>query len=275
MGGSSSSSVTDLAPSTRLFLRGIPEDVEIQQVYEHLVVYGRIQEVKLMPEYGFVEFESQKDATDAVEMLRRQKFLGADVEVQYARPLRKNMAVSSSNNASTAARRQTQRTERGHLVKYPVQVLGMSCETKWQELKDFGRSSGSYVAFCDLDRNKPGRGFIEYLSQEDADNAVRHLDDTLLGGNIVKVNLRNPKTYDVPYVKDQHAPRHVFHADSRSRSRSRSPARGRMYQARRPRSPDPVRRSEKGKAQSSRYHHHHHHPPRTTSPTMAVPMSRR
>lgn len=86
-----------------------------------------------------------------------------------------------------------------------------------QELKDFGRLAGGLVAYCDLDRNKNGRGFIEYLSWEDAEEAIRSLNGQMLGGQAVSVSAQ---------------PR-----PPRRSSRSRSPIRCSRSPIRRSRSP--------------------------------------
>ncbi|KAJ7179898.1 hypothetical protein C8R43DRAFT_381018 [Mycena crocata] len=76
---------------------------------------------------------------------------------------------------------------RAHQCRYPVLVANIPRHICWQELKDFGRLAGGLVAYCDLDRNKNGRGFIEYLSREDAEEAVRTLNGQKLGGRPVRV----------------------------------------------------------------------------------------
>ena len=38
-------------------------------------------------------------------------------------------------------------------------VEGVSRDTSWQDLKDFGREAGS-VSFADIDRDVPGRGSV-------------------------------------------------------------------------------------------------------------------
>lgn len=71
-------------------------------------------------------------------------------------------------------------------VRYPVIVNNIGRGICWQELKDFGRLAGD-VVFCDLDKSKRGRGFIEYLDQESADRAVRDLDGREMNGCVVSV----------------------------------------------------------------------------------------
>jgi RNA recognition motif-containing protein len=74
-----------------------------------------------------------------------------------------------------------------------------------QELKDFGRLAGGHVAYCNLDRDRKGCGFIEYLSREDAEEAIRKLNGQKLGGRAVGVSAHS--------------------RPPRRRSRSRSPIR--------------------------------------------------
>jgi len=38
-------------------------------------------------------------------------------------------------------------------------VSGVSRDTSWQDLKDFGRDAGS-VSFADIDRDVPGQGYV-------------------------------------------------------------------------------------------------------------------
>ena len=55
-------------------------------------------------------------------------------------------------------------------------------------MKDFGREAGN-VSFSDIDRDVPGRGILEYPSRDDADFAVKNLDNKELRGQIVRVAL--------------------------------------------------------------------------------------
>ncbi|KAF8489120.1 hypothetical protein JB92DRAFT_2836154 [Gautieria morchelliformis] len=72
-------------------------------------------------------------------------------------------------------------------LTYCVWVFNLSEWTRWQDLKDFGRTGGAAVAFSDIDSLDPTLGFIEYLSSEDAKRAAKLLDKTELRGNIVRV----------------------------------------------------------------------------------------
>ncbi|KAJ3484347.1 hypothetical protein NLI96_g5716 [Meripilus lineatus] len=97
-------------------------------------------------------------------------------------------------------------------MRFPVIVHPLSRVTCWQELKDFGRLAGGVVAFCDVDKVR-SRGFIEYLSREDAERAVAELSGRELNGSLVTLTLG----WGQP-----------------GRSRSRSPPRQRDRETRRP-----------------------------------------
>ncbi|CAK5275689.1 unnamed protein product, partial [Mycena citricolor] len=101
----------------------------------------------------------------------------------------------------------------------------------WQELKDFGRSAGGIVAFCDLiqlteSNTRPGgnrRGFIEYLLREDAEEAIRTLNGRDLGGS--------PVVVCAPLSQSNGATQHtqIMSSEHSRRSRSRSPPRWRAH----------------------------------------------
>ncbi|TIA78680.1 hypothetical protein E3P98_03712 [Wallemia ichthyophaga] len=69
---------------------------------------------------------------------------------------------------------------------FKVFVQGISEETSWQDLKDFGRDGGA-VTRADVDRSIPGQGVIEFASKYDAEDAVAKLDNTELKGVPVQV----------------------------------------------------------------------------------------
>jgi len=118
-------------------------------------------------------------------------------------------------------------------------ISGISRDTSWQDLKDFGRDAGS-VSFADVDRDIIGQGVLEYLFQDDADRAVRELDGKELRGRPVRVTLDESRGGPDNYRRDERRDDKDRYKDDRydkyRRDRSRSPRRG-EYEGRRPRSP--------------------------------------
>ncbi|ELU45418.1 RNA recognition motif domain-containing protein [Rhizoctonia solani AG-1 IA] len=91
-----------------------------------------------------------------------------------------------------------------------------------QDLKDFAREAGS-VSFADVDRDSPNTGIIEYVSQSDAENAVRTLDGRDLRGAPVRVTADERGGSGRERDRDR---------DYHRRDRSRSPRRDRDYDRR-------------------------------------------
>ncbi|KAF9482494.1 hypothetical protein BDN70DRAFT_430582 [Pholiota conissans] len=157
--------------SKRLYFRGISKDITEDHLFKYLSRYGQISEVKMLSNYAFVQFESEKEALLVLETYKDQPLLGCRVVVEFAHPLRKDVTSFSSNSST-----QSRPAHRVVYARHPVVVLGLPKDIRWQELKDFGRSSGMLVAFCDLDKIQEGRGFIEFFSREDARLAVTTLN---------------------------------------------------------------------------------------------------
>jgi len=127
-----------------------------------------------------------------------------------------------------------------------ILVTGVSRDTSWQDLKDFGRDAGS-VSFADIDRDNPAQGILEYLNREDADRAVKELDGRELRGRPVRVAIDDsrggPDNYRRDDRRDDRNRDDRYNRDDRGhsrRDRSRSPRR-QDYEDRRPRSPPPRR----------------------------------
>ncbi|KAJ7129784.1 hypothetical protein C8R44DRAFT_88817 [Mycena epipterygia] len=210
-------------PSTRLYLKNLPSYAKRDDVFNYLERFGRLTELKIIETdsliYGFAQFVEEEDAKYVLETFRGRLFLGHRTVIEPARPLRKDMpSVESHSSRSSDSRTEHSSrygiqpkyyTNRAHQCRYPVLVENIPRHICWQELKDFGRLSGGFVVYCDLDRSKNGRGFIEYLYREDAEGAIKTLDGQKLGGRAVSVSAHS-----------RPAPRRP----SRSRSPTRRPS---------------------------------------------------
>jgi arginine/serine-rich splicing factor 4/5/6 len=219
--------------------------------------YGKIIDCRVMTGFGFVEFESARDAEDALQHFNGKNFMGQNIVVEFAKESRpRREPYEDRYGAPVRARRPP---------GIRIVVSGISRDTSWQDLKDFGREAGN-VSFADIDRDVPGQGILEYLNREDAERAVKELSGRDLRGQAVRVDLhddRNPDNYRRDERRDYREDRYRDdrvrddrHRDERyrddrydryreerpsiRRDRSRSPPR-RGEDDRRPRSP-PARR---------------------------------
>ncbi|KIM62008.1 hypothetical protein SCLCIDRAFT_1215345 [Scleroderma citrinum Foug A] len=223
----------------RLYLGRLPPDARAEDVAKIFDGFGRIVDCRVMTGFGFVEFESSKDAEDAVFNFNGKSFMGANIVVEFAKESRpRRDPFENDRNHGARSRRPS---------GIRLVVSGISRDTSWQDLKDFGREAGS-VSFADIDRDLPGQGVLEYLHRDDADRAVKDLDGKDLRGRPVRVAYDESRGgVDNHRRDDRRDDRHReerYHREERSshrRERSRSPRRA-EHDDRRPRASPPARR---------------------------------
>ncbi|KAK0490980.1 hypothetical protein IW261DRAFT_53865 [Armillaria novae-zelandiae] len=201
--------------SKRLYLRDLPETASEDVIEAFLAPYGKITEVKIVSghTYGFVEFESLDDARTVLETFKEKDFLCKRIIIEFAHPLRKDVAALADASNLVAANR----APRG-VMRFPVVVTGIPRHVCWQELKDFGRLSGQHVAYCDIERKNRSKGYIEFSTFEEAEIAAEKLNGKILGGTRVKVFTKKPS-----YLRET---REVSHSRGSSPVRRHSTALG-------------------------------------------------
>jgi len=238
----------------RLYLGRLPTDARAEEVQKLFDGYGRIIDCRVMTGFGFVEFENNRDAEDAVQQFNGKSFMGNNIVVEFAKESRPRREPYDDHDRDRGGYPQP-RSRRPPGIR--VLVSGISRDTSWQDLKDFGREAGS-VSFADIDRDVPGQGILEYLSQDDADTALKVLSGKELRGQPVDVlpaprDTREPDDFrrsdrdryppprerdDRRDDRDRYARDRYSGRDEYTRRRSRSPA---PRSSRDARSPPPPR----------------------------------
>ncbi|CAI9274187.1 unnamed protein product [Lactuca saligna] len=223
--------------SHTIYVGNLPLDIREWEVEDLFYKYGRILDMELKipprpPCYCFVEFESGRDAEDAVRGRDGYNFDGCRLRVELAHGGRGQSSSSGDYRSSG-----------GGSGRYGISLVvrGLPSSASWQDLKDHMRKA-SDVCFAQVSRDSEGTfGVVDYTNYEDMKYAIRKLDDT---------EFRNPWTKT--YIR-------VRKYDSRSRSslgrsvsRSASPAkparsRSRSQSPHQVPSPSPLKPSPKTK----------------------------
>ncbi|KAA1469383.1 hypothetical protein DENSPDRAFT_601245 [Dentipellis sp. KUC8613] len=166
--------------SRRLYLGKLPPDTRTDDVSKFFDGYGKIVDCRVMTGFGFVEFESSRDAEDAMQHFNGKNFMGSSIVVEFAKESRPRREPYDDRYGAPRSRRPP---------GIRIIVSGISRDTSWQDLKDFGREAGS-VSFADIDRDNIGQGILEYLARDDAERAVKELDGKDLRGQAVRVAMQ-------------------------------------------------------------------------------------
>ncbi|KAK4787914.1 hypothetical protein SAY86_011747 [Trapa natans] len=84
-GGGSKRSSTGMKPSKTLFVINFdPMDTRTRDLEQHFEPYGKISNVRIRRNFAFVQYESQEDATRALEATNMSKLLDRVITVEYA-----------------------------------------------------------------------------------------------------------------------------------------------------------------------------------------------
>ncbi|KAJ9539577.1 hypothetical protein OSB04_026083 [Centaurea solstitialis] len=212
--------------SRTIYVGNLPLDIREWEVEDLFYKYGRILDIELKipprpPCYCFVEFESSRDAEDAIRGRDGYNFDGCRLRVELAHGGRGQSSSSdrrgdygggrSSGGSGGAGRFGISRHS-----EYRVIVRGLPSSASWQDLKDHMRKAGD-VCFAEVSRDSEGTfGLVDYTNYEDMKYAIRKLDDT---------EFRNPWTKT--YIRVRRYDSSPSRSPSRSRSRSRSLRRSR------------------------------------------------
>ncbi|XP_019869740.1 serine-arginine protein 55-like [Aethina tumida] len=197
---------------SKLYLGKLPYDTTKRDLESFFKGYGRIEEILLKNGYGFIEFESSRDAEDAVYDLNGKKLLGQRISIEKARgkPRGRDRTLGTSGGRSIHGRgRKPIRTN------YRLLVDNLSSRISWQDLKDHMREAGE-VTYADAHRPYVNEAEVEFASYEDMKRAIKMFDGYRLNGR--KIELRED-----PETRRKRSPsRRRSYSRSMSRSRSRS-----------------------------------------------------
>ncbi|THU73775.1 hypothetical protein C4D60_Mb04t26410 [Musa balbisiana] len=166
--------------SRTIYVGNLPIDIRESEVEDLFYKYGHIVEIQLKnpprpPGYCFVEFESSRDAEDAVRGRDGYNFDGHRLRVELAHGGR-----GQSVSVGRGGRHGSGGTKFGvsHRSEFRVIVKGLPSSASWQDLKDHMRKAGD-VCFAQVFRDGDGAmGLVDYTNFEDMKYAIRKLDDS-------------------------------------------------------------------------------------------------
>jgi len=190
------------AANPRVAVFNLPSDIRESQVEDLFHRFGRIRDMIIRSNSGntfaFIEFDSTRDAEDALDRRNDYPFAGRRLRVEFSRDRPRGGGGHDSHPGAPPSSAMRD-------AYYRVRVSGLPKSSSWQDLKDFMRSVGD-VRFTDIIDEV---GIAGFASQRDMDRAIRELDDT-------KFRSRTGESAYVRVKEDRGS------KGSRSRSRSRS-----------------------------------------------------
>uniref|UniRef100_A0AAY4EK57 RRM domain-containing protein n=1 Tax=Denticeps clupeoides TaxID=299321 RepID=A0AAY4EK57_9TELE len=154
----------------RVYVGRLSYHVREKDIQRFFSGYGKLLEIDLKNGYGFVEFEDNRDADDAVYELNGKELSG----------------YSSRSRSGRDKYGPPVRTE------YRLIVENLSSRCSWQDLKDFMRQAGE-VTYADAHKERTNEGVIEFRSYSDMRRALDKLDGTDINGRKIRLVEDKPR----------------------------------------------------------------------------------
>merc|ERR1711935_873173 len=212
--------------SARVFLGNLPPDVTVRDIEDFFDRYGRVRNVLLKHgKYGFAEFESSRDAEDAVDDMHGKRLLGSRIVCELAKGTRgggEGRRAPWVNKYGAPTR-----------TRYGLKVENISSRLSWQDIKDTFRKAGD-VTFAECHTINTGKGRVECASREDFRRVYKKFQGHEMNGR--KLELTKDCSDDSRSRSRRRSRSYSRRSRSKSKSRSRSKSRRSRSQSRRSRS---------------------------------------
>ncbi|KAK4048159.1 hypothetical protein OIO90_005923 [Microbotryomycetes sp. JL221] len=188
-----------MSSGRRLYVGKVAPNATREDVEDLFNRSGKVVDVRLNQGYAFLEYAELQDAEAAVRDLHGADLLGERVTVEYARPPRpredrQTIGGERGGYDDRGYDRGAPAPPRARAIPTGIRLVisGAPEGTSWQDVKDFVRGENRPVTYAVMDRD--GKGYVEVLNRDDADDAIRQLDGQELKGVRVTVEEAAPGT---------------------------------------------------------------------------------
>jgi transcription initiation factor TFIID subunit 15 len=143
--------------TVQLFVRPINTQAKHEEVQDFFAESGPLKELRLMPGYAFVEYETSEAAEKAYKELTEKTFQGEPLQVEFAKH-KPDYAKKGENR---------------------VKVSSLPVPTAWQDFKDFLRETiNVQPTFVRIPTEEPSVCHLEFATKEEMETAINSLNET-------------------------------------------------------------------------------------------------
>jgi RNA recognition motif-containing protein len=206
---------------TTLYIGNLDHAATVGDLHREFDRFGKVKEVWIArkpPGFAFVEYEDERDASDAVKDMDGRWILDKKIRVEISR--KGSAAPPAVNNTEPRARGPPTRSE--HRIK----ITGLADNVSWKEMKEKLKDESDPVY---VDLRGRGVGIAEFATASDVDRIIEKFDDSNFCGAIVRI--RRSDSPDIRFTRPRsdrgrYGDYDDRGRDRRPRSRSRDRSRG-------------------------------------------------
>ncbi|CBY09430.1 unnamed protein product [Oikopleura dioica] len=202
-----------------VWMGDLPPGIKRGHVKDFFEEYGPLGGIRLMNNFGFIDFRKKKDAKEAVKELDGKKLKGARIRLEHSDgpggSKKKGEDYDAVNFPPIGG--QSSMYERPYRTKYTISVSNLSTRFSWADLKNFMRRAGE-VTYTDAHvRSGEGNGEVCFKDRKGLYRAMQKLNSTRLGGKKIRLRIVEDGSREVPSDSESDSD-----SDRSSRSGSRS-----------------------------------------------------
>lgn len=183
----------------RVYVGNLSWNVKWQDLKDHMKEAGEVVHADVLESYngrsrgcGLVEYSTEEEAQNAIDTLHDTELDGRMIFVREDREPNSgsigSFAKGGSRQNNNSRSHQNYDNDNGGNTK--LYVGNLSFETTWQDLKDHFSAFGQ-VEFAEVIEGNDGRsrgfGLVRYLNQDDANTAIKELNQTDFDGRTIEV----------------------------------------------------------------------------------------
>jgi len=241
-----------MSKGKNLYVCGISDRVSARELEDEFSCFGKISSVDLKLGFGFVEFDDEYDAEDALNKMNGKELDGRVLRIEYGRN-RGGGGGSGYRGGGHRGAYDDRGRDRGSSSSEKIYVGGLPMDTRESDIDDLFGKYGRMVDVVlrtNLAR-PPAFAFLTFESSRDAEDAVKGRNDYMLNGSRLRVEFSKTDTGGGGRGRYNSRSRSRDRSRSRGRYRSRSGSfRSRSRDRRRRRSPSDSRDRKKDDSRS-------------------------
>lgn len=188
-----------------IWLGGLPRGIEDEDITKFLKGYGSVRHIRVRSSpkdiFAFATFADTRDGKDAVKDLDQRRFLDSDNVVQMResttqRPQRDQMRYDQDSKPEKHDRRGGS-VNRKSAGRFRIKLSYLPPDMSWGELKDIARTFGESIKYTNVFVERGVTcGIIEFVSKEDADRAIKALDNRRMDGHEDRIKASKEDDWD-------------------------------------------------------------------------------
>ncbi|XP_003746049.1 serine/arginine-rich splicing factor 5 [Galendromus occidentalis] len=165
----------------RVFIGRLPRGSREQDIEKFFSRCGRIRGIMLKRGYAFVDFRTDRDASDAVHDMNGRSMRGERMTVEIASGRQRKGSRDQKHRSSSA------RNDASSNGEYQIVVENLSSRISWKDFKDMIRREDIEVVHVDAHKLHKHQGIVKFRTHSDLKRAIKKFQNREIEGRRLEI----------------------------------------------------------------------------------------